>query len=94
MGKHGSQIKNDRTYEALRKKGASKNRAARIANAQATGNTPSRTKASKTTSGKGGRSGTYEEWSKDQLLSKARQVGIGGRSKMSKSQLAKALRDH
>ena len=37
---HGSQIKDDDTYEALRKEGASKEKAARIANAQAAGTIP------------------------------------------------------
>ena len=32
MGRHGSSIKNDRKYEALKRKGMSKSRAARIAN--------------------------------------------------------------
>lgn len=89
MAKHGSQIKNDRKYDALRGKGMSKNKAARIANAQAKSKT-----AGRKVSSKGGRAGTYEEWSKDELLSKARKVGIEGRSKMNKRQLARALRAH
>ena len=84
---HGSSVKDDEQYEALRKKGASKEKAARIANASA--NT-SRSKTAK----KGGKSGSYEDWSKQDLQDKARQVGIEGRSKMSKQELVKALRNH
>lgn len=37
FGRHGPSIKKDDTYEALRRKGYSKAKAARIANAQANG---------------------------------------------------------
>lgn len=83
---HGPQIKNDDTYEALRDKGESKEKAARIANAQA--------KTHNQSSAKGGRHGRYEDWSRDALYDKAKQVGIDGRSKMNKDQLIDALRNH
>jgi hypothetical protein len=86
---HGSSVKNDKQYEGLRKKGASKEKAARIANANASGNGGGN-QASK----KGGKAGKYEDRSKDDLLKEARKVGIEGRSKMSKSELASALRNH
>jgi hypothetical protein len=79
---HGPSVKDDSKYEALRRDGASKEKAARIANA---GPSASR---------KGGKAGAYEERSKDDLMKKAREVGIEGRSKMSKSELANALRNH
>ena len=79
---HGPQIKNDRKYEALRRDGASKEKAARIAN------------SGKSSSKKGGRSSQYEDWSKDALYNKAKQVGIEGRSKMDKKGLINALRNH
>jgi hypothetical protein len=82
---HGAQIKDDKTYEELRKKGASKEKAARIANARAAGDQPSRT---------GGRHGPYEDWNKDRLYQKARTVGIKGRSRMTKTELIDALRTH
>ena len=82
---HGSSVKNDDQYEALRDKGASKQKAARIANAnQGSGNSASK---------KGGKSGKYEDRSKDDLMQEAKKVGIEGRSKMDKSELAKALRN-
>jgi hypothetical protein len=84
---HGSSVKDDRQYEALRDKGASKEKAARIANANASGSGNSASK-------KGGKAAKYEDQTKDQLMRKARQVGIEGRSSMSKGELASALRNH
>jgi hypothetical protein len=80
---HGPQIKDDERYEALRREGASKEKAARIAN------TP-RKEAGK----RGGHASKYEEWSKGDLYDKAKQIGIEGRSKMGKDQLINALRNH
>ena len=82
---HGSSVKDDKTYEALRKDGASKGKAARIANAKAGGGKPSK---------KGGKASKYEDQSKEQLQKKAAQVGIDGRSKMKKGELIDALRNH
>ena len=81
---HGSSVKDDKQYEALRRQGASKEKAARIANS-----------GSRSSSGKkGGGSSSYEDRSKSELYDKAKQVGIEGRSKMSKRQLISALRNH
>ena len=81
---HGSTVKDDKTYEALRDDGASKQKAARIANAKAGGGNPS---------SKGGRSSKYEDKTKAELMDKAKQVGIQGRSKMDKGELVDALRN-
>jgi hypothetical protein len=81
---HGSQIKDDEQYEALRREGASKEKAARIANAGSRSETGS----------KGGHASSYEDRTKDELLEKAREVGIEGRSKMDKGELIDALRNH
>ncbi len=79
-------IKNADTYEALRDQGASKEKAARIANAQANPDQhPSR---------KGGKAPPYEEWTRDDLFARTREIGIDGRSRMSKDQLIDALRNH
>ena len=80
---HGSSVKDDRQYEALREQGRSKEKAARIANSdrQSTGK-------------KGGKSAPYEEWSKKDLDERAKEIGIEGRSKMDKGELIDALRDH
>lgn len=79
----GPSVKDDEQYEALRREGASKEKAARIANT-------SRRSAAK----KGGSSGSYDDWTKDDLQRRAAEIGIEGRSKMSKSELVSALRDH
>lgn len=78
-------VKDEETYEALREDGASKEKAARIANAQADGRRePSR---------KGGRRPPYEDWTKDELYDRAKEIGIEGRSDMSKDELISALRN-
>jgi len=43
---------------------------------------------------KGGRNGSYDDWSKQDLVKRAREIGIKGRSTMTKAELTKALRDH
>ncbi len=82
-----SSVKDERQYRALRREGASKEKAARIANASA-GSSRSKTGS------KGGSAGSYEDRSKKELMDKARQVGIEGRSSMSKQELINALRNH
>jgi len=79
---HGNQIKDDEKYEALRREGESKEKAARIAN------------SGKSASKKGGKGSQYEDRSKDELMSKAQEVGIEGRSDMTKKELINALRNH
>ena len=81
---HGPSVKDDEQYEALRRQGKNKEKAARIANAD----------SRSSTGRKGDKAGSYEDRSKDNLLKKARQVGIEGRSKMSKQELISALRNH
>jgi len=81
------QIKDEKTYSKLRERGESKEKSARIANAAA------RSSAS-AVGRKGGKSGAYDDWSKQDLVKKAQEIGIKGRSTMSKAQLIQALRDH
>ena len=78
---HGQSIKNDDQYEALREKGASKEKAARIANADNPGK-------------KGGQADPYEHWTQDELYERAQEIGIKDRSAMNKSELKAALRNH
>ena len=82
-----AQIKDEGQYEALRREGASKEKAARIANAS---NNSSRSEVGR----RGGRSSSYEEWTKSDLMDRAREIGIDGRSKMDKDELINALRNH
>ncbi|MDO5756019.1 MAG: Rho termination factor [Rhodobacterales bacterium] len=78
-------IKDADTYEALRDQGASKQKAARIANAQA--------RDDMHPSEKGGKAPPYEEWTREDLYKRAQEIGIDGRSDMTKDQLIKALRN-
>lgn len=78
---HGAQIKDDKLYEDLREKGESKEKAARIANAKAAG----------TLDHRGSR---LEDRTKDDLYEEAQEIGIEGRSKMSKAELVEAIRNH
>jgi hypothetical protein len=82
-----AQIKDEKTYQKLRDKGESKEKSARIANAAAASST-------RQVGRKGGKSGSYDDWSKQDLLRRAKEIGINGRSKMTKAELVKALRDH
>ena len=82
-----AQIKDERTYRKLRAKGESKEKSARIANAAA-GSSKS------AVSRMGGKSASYADWSKPDLVKRAREIGLKGRSTMTKAQLIKALRNH
>ena len=77
----GPQVKNPDQYEALRDKGYSKEKSARIANSEGAGK-------------RGGKAGKYEDRTKADLYAEAKKVGIEGRSKMTKEQLASALRNN
>lgn len=83
----GPSVKDPEMYEALRDEGASKEKAARISNAAAAS---SRGAVGR----KGGNAENYEDRTKDELLERARELGIDGRSRMTKAQLVDALRNH
>ncbi|MCS5479734.1 Rho termination factor N-terminal domain-containing protein [Corynebacterium sp. YIM 101645] len=83
----GPSVKDGELYESLREDGASKEKAARIANAAA--NT-----SREEVGGKGGRAGSYEDWTVDELRKRAAELDIAGRSSMKKDELITALRDH
>jgi hypothetical protein len=83
----GPSVKDKKLYEELRDEGNSKEKSARIANAA---NNTSRSKVGK----KGGKSGSYDDWNVTDLRKRAAEIGIDGRSKMNKSELMKALRNH
>ncbi|MBN9675048.1 DUF7218 family protein [Salipiger bermudensis] len=79
-------LKNEKLYEDLREDGMSKEKAARISNAQANKDMhPSE---------KGGKAPPYEDWTKDDLYARAQEIGIDGRSDMTKEELIDALRNH
>lgn len=78
---HGPTIRSDKVYEDLREAGASKEKAARIANAYAGG-----TLAHDSTH--------LENRSRDDLYDEAKELGIEGRSDMGKGELIAAIRKH
>jgi hypothetical protein len=82
-----AQIKDEKKYRSLRNKGESKEKSARIANASAA-------TSGRAVSAKGGKGGSYADWSKQDLLKRAKEIGINGRSSMTKKQLVDALRNH
>jgi len=82
-----AQIKDEQMYTELRGEGASQEKAARIANQAAA---TSRGRVGR----KGGKSGSYDDWTKPDLVRRAREIGIKGRSTMTRAELIKALRDH
>ena len=83
----GPSVKDPDQYEALRDDGMSKEKAARIANASA--------KEGRSRVGRrGGRAEDYGDRTKDELLERAREIGIAGRSSMNKAELIDALRNH
>ena len=81
------QIKDEKTYRALRREGNSEEKAARIANAAAAS-------SREEVGARGGKSAGYQDWTKKQLVERAREIGVKGRSSMSKQQLISALRNH
>jgi Rho termination factor, N-terminal domain len=82
---HGPSVKDDKLYEELREDGASKEKAARIANAKAAGEDVGK---------KGGQAEDYEDRTKEELEERAAEIGIEGRSQMTKDELIDALRNH
>ena len=80
---YGPSIKDDEQYQALRREGASKEKAARIANAPR-----------HRTGVRGGHAPPYEQWTKKELYQRAAELNISGRSTLDKRGLIRALRDH
>lgn len=83
----GPSVKDPEVYEALRDDGASKEKAARIANAAAA---QGRSKVGE----RGGEATDYEDRTVEELRARAAELDIDGRSSMSKAELIDALRNH
>jgi hypothetical protein len=80
-------LKNEDMYEELRKKGNSKEKAARISNASAK-------RGESAVGRKGGKSGSYDDWTVPELKKRARELGISGYSDLTKDRLVQKLRNH
>ena len=78
-------IKNEKMYEDLRKEGNSKQKAARISNAAAT-------RGSSAVARKGGKSGSYDDWTVPQLRKRAKELGLSGYSGLTKARLISKIR--
>ena len=83
----GPSVKDAEVYEALRDDGASKEKAARIANASAA---QGRSQVGE----RGGEAGDYEDRTVEDLRRRAAELDIEGRSSMTKDELIDALRHH
>lgn len=80
-------IKDPEVYEALLDDGASKEKAARIANASARD-------GRKAVGKRGGKAEDYDDQTVDELRGRAKELGITGYSKLRKSELIERLRKH
>ncbi|MDX1482254.1 MAG: hypothetical protein R3315_11290 [Woeseiaceae bacterium] len=81
----GTRIRHNAVYRALRVQGASRETAARTANARAVDLSPSQN---------GSRQSPYEEWNHDERYERPRGLGINGRADMDESSHIDALRNH
>ena len=79
-------INNEKMYEDLRNEGNSKQKAARISNAAAA-------RGKSAVARKGGKSGSYEDWTVDDLKTRAKELGMSGYSNLSKDKLVAKLRN-
>ena len=85
--KPGPSVKDSEIYEEIRAEGGSKETAARIANAAAA-------RGRSSVGRKGGQSGSYDDWTVDDLRKRAKDLGLSGYSGKNKSQLVSMLRNH
>lgn len=87
QGRRSSSLKDPEMYEELRKKGDSKEKAARISNAAAA-------QGRSTVGERGGHAEDYEDRTVDELKKRAKELGITGYSGKKKAELIDMLRSH
>jgi hypothetical protein len=80
-------LKNEKMYEDLRKEGNSKEKAARISNAAAA-------RGKSAVGRKGGKSGSYQDWTVSELKKRAKELGLSGYSGLTKDKLIAKIRNH
>lgn len=80
-------IKDEEVYQRIRETGASKEKAARIANAAARSGRSALGK-------KGGKAKDLEDRTVPELKQRAREIGIQGYSRLRKSELIERIRNH
>lgn len=81
------QLKDEKLYEKLREEGNSQEKAARISNAAA--------KEGRSTVGRrGGTAEDYEDRTVAELRDRAKELGIGGVSRLKKAELIDRIRNH
>ena len=81
-----SSIKNEKMYEELRQEGNSKQKSARISNAAAA-------RGKSAVAKKGGKSGSYDDWTVADLRKRAKEIGLSGYSNLTKSTLISKIRN-
>ncbi len=86
VGMPNPSIKNEKLYEDLRTEGNSKQKSARIANAVAA-------RGKSAVGKKGGKSGSYDDWTVTDLKKRAKEIGLSGYSKLSKDKLISRIRN-
>lgn len=79
-------IKNEKLYEDLRKEGNSKQKSARIANAAAA-------RGKSAVGRKGGKSGSFDDWTVTDLKKRAKELGLSGYSNLTKDKLISKIRN-
>lgn len=84
-GNRTNSLKDPELYEELRKDGNSQQKAARISNAAAA-------RGRSAVGRKGGKAGDYEEWSREDLRGRAKELGVRGYSHLKKSELISRIR--
>lgn len=84
-GRGSNSLKDPELYEQLRREGDSERKAARISNAVARD-------GGAAVGRRGGKAGSYEEWTVPELRSRAKELGIGGYSGKRKAELITLLR--
>src|SRR6201991_1236055 len=79
-------LKNEKLYRDLREQGNSEEKSARISNAVAA-------RGKSAVGRKGGKAGSYTDWTVPELKKRAKEIGLSGYSGLSKKQLVSKLRN-